>query len=54
MAFFLVVPIVQRNLVVIIISVVRFVIQAAAGNVNLYLAELRHAIVGKQGWRMNA
>ena len=35
-------------------SVVRFVIQEAVWNVNCYLAGLRHAVVGKQGWRMNA
>lgn len=47
------VPIVERNLAVVIISAVRFVIQAAAENANFYQARLRHAVVEKQGWQRN-
>nr|KYP36909.1 Transcriptional repressor NF-X1 [Cajanus cajan] len=39
--------------VVVIMSVASIVIQAAVGNVSFYQAGLRHAVVGKQGWRMN-
>jgi hypothetical protein len=53
MEFFLVVLIVERNLVAVIISAVMFVIQAAAVNVNFYQAGLRHAVVEKQSWRTN-
>lgn len=50
----LVVPLVKRNLIVVIISVSRLVIQVAVGTVNYYHPVLRHAVVGKLDWRRNA
>lgn len=51
MEFFLVVPAVGRNLVVVIMFVVICVTQAVAGNVSFYQAGLRHAVAGRQDWR---
>lgn len=51
--FFRVVLIVERNLVVVIISAMKLVIQVAAANVNFYQAGLRRAVVGKQSWMQN-